>query len=244
MTVRPIDDVHVWTIETDEPDLVGRIGAYDGLLSAEERTRVGRFRQPADRVRFVLGRAMARTMLSSFAPIDRRAWRFRITPHGQPELDMTGDLARLRFNLSHTRGLVACAAAVDCDVGVDVEWMDRSLTHDVAERFFSPHEVADLRSLPKDDQPRVFFDYWTLKEAYIKARGLGLAIPLDHFSFLLRPPAPPSIAFEPALDDDPARWQFVQTTPTLDHRLGLAICAGGRPRRVRFDAVRAEALVA
>ncbi|MCA1586150.1 MAG: 4'-phosphopantetheinyl transferase superfamily protein [Acidobacteria bacterium] len=157
---------------------------------------------------------------------------------------MTGDLARLRFNLSHTHGLVACVAAVGCDVGVDVEWMDRALTNDIAERFFSPHEAAELRRLPDAEQSRVFFDYWTLKEAYIKARGLGLAIPLDQFSFRLRPPAPPAIAFEPALDDDPARWQFAQTTPTPRHRLGLAICADGRPRRVRFDAVRPEALIA
>ena len=69
------------------------------------------------------------------------------------------------------------------DVGVDVEHINRTLTHDVAERFFSPQEVADLRALPEDEQPVVFFDYWTLKEAYIKARGLGLALPLGQFTF-------------------------------------------------------------
>jgi 4'-phosphopantetheinyl transferase len=244
MTVRPINDVQVWTIATDEPALVDHLAQYDELLSGDERQRVQRFRQPADRVRFVLARALARTMLSTLAPLDPRAWRFRITAHGRPDLDMTGDLAHLRFNLSHTSGLVACAVAVGCDVGVDVECVDRSLTHDIAERFFSPREVGDLRSLPDGQRSRVFFDYWTLKEAYIKARGLGLAIPLDHFSFVLQPPAPPHIVFEPELPDDPARWQFVQSTPTPHHRLGLAICSGGRPRPVRFDAVRPEALIA
>jgi 4'-phosphopantetheinyl transferase len=244
MTVRPTDDVLVWTVAADEAALVACLGAYDDLLSLAEAQRLKRFRQPADQVRFVLGRALARTMLSSLAALDRRTWRFRITAHGQPELDMTGDLARLRFNISHTSGLVACAAAVGCEVGVDVEWIERPLTHDVADRFFSPREVADLRSLPAADQPRVFFDYWTLKEAYIKARGLGLAIPLDHFSFALRPPAPPRISFEPVLADDPDRWQFVQTRPTPAHRLGLAIAHDGRPRPVRFEAVRPEALIA
>lgn len=244
MLPHPIDTVVVWTLVVDEAALADRLDAYDALLTDEERARMARFRQPADRVRFVLGRAMARTMLSTFAPVDPRTWRFRLNSHGRPELSMTGALARLRFNLSHTRGLVACAVALDSDVGVDVEQIDRSLEHDVAGRFFSPREVADLRALPPDEQPRVFFDYWTLKEAYIKARGLGLAIPLHHFSFVLRPPAEPIIFFEPELDDDPSVWQFVQTCPTPAHRLGLAICCGGARRPVHFHAVRPEALAA
>ena len=75
------------------------------------------------------------------------------------------------------------------EVGVDVEHIGRHLTHDIAGRFFAPNEVTDLRTLPEDDQQRVFFDYWTLKEAYIKARGFGLALPLGDFAFKLNPPA-------------------------------------------------------
>lgn len=244
MLPQPNDTVVVWTLVADEPALVDRLAAYDGLLSADERERVLRFRQSADRVRFVLGRAMARTMLSTFAALDPRTWRFRLGSHGRPELAMTGALSRLHFNLSHTSGLVACAVALDCEVGVDVEQIDRRVEHDVAARFFSPHEVADLRALPQDQQPRVFFDYWTLKEAYIKARGLGLAIPLGHFSYTLRPPDEPTIAFEPELADDPTAWQFAQAYPTPAHRLGLAVRSGDRRRAVRFDAVRPEALLA
>ena len=105
----------------------------------------------------------------------------------------------LRFNLSHTDGLIACAVTIGREVGVDVEHIQRRLTHDVAGRFFAPREVDDLKALPEDEQQRVFFDYWTLKEAYIKARGFGLALPLGDFAFTLAPPAPPQIAFEPAL---------------------------------------------
>lgn len=244
MTVRPSTDVVVWTMATDEPALAAKLAPYDALLSAEERTRVQRLRQPGDRVRFVLGRALARRLLSSLADVRPEAWRFRIGSHGRPDVDMTGDLSRLRFNLSHTRGLLACAAAVDCEVGVDVERIDRRLAHDVAGRFFSPHEVADLRVLPAEEQSRAFFDYWTLKEAYIKARGLGLAIPLDQFSFSLKSPAAPTITFAPELDDDPAGWQFAQASPTPCHRLGLAARSGGARRTVRVHAVRPEALVA
>lgn len=244
MTVRPGTDVVVWTLTTDELALAADLHKYDGLLSAEDRARVERFRKPDDRVRFVLGRALARQLLSSLAAVEPHAWRFRIGSHGRPDVDMPGDLGRLRFNLSHTRGLLACAAALDCEVGVDVEHLDRNLAHDVAGRYFAPHEVADLRALPAADQERVFFDYWTLKEAYIKARGLGLAIPLDQFAFTLRASAAPTIAFAPELDDDPAGWQFLQAWPTPCHRLALAVRSGGAPRTVRFHAVRPEALVA
>ena len=97
-----------------------------------------------------------------------------------------GRLPDLRFNISHTDGLIACAVTIGREVGVDVEHINRHLTHDVADRFFAPREVADLQSLPDEEQQRVFFDYWTLKEAYIKARGFGLALPLGDFAFTLQ----------------------------------------------------------
>ena len=89
-------------------------------------------------------------------------------------------------------------------------------------------EVNDLKALPDDEQARAFFDYWTLKEAYIKARGFGLALPLADFAFTLAPPAPPQIAFEPALEDDPDTWQFAQDWPTPVHRLAPRGAARGR----------------
>ncbi len=126
-------------------------------------------------------------MLSRYADVAPRDWPFRIDEHGRPELAARpAGTPDLRFNVSHTNGLVACAVTVGREVGVDVEHTGRRLVHDVAERFFSPREVADLRACPAADQPVVFFDYWTLKESYIKARGLGLALPLRQFSFLLR----------------------------------------------------------
>ena len=129
----------------------------------------------------------------------------------------------LHFNLSHTRGLIAVGVASGRDLGVDVEFVDRGLTQDVAGRFFAPAEVRDLRALPDDQQAVTFFDYWTLKEAYIKARGMGLALPLDQFAFALDGDRPPTIAFGPAIADDPARWQFFQAWPLPRHRLAVAV---------------------
>ena len=108
------------------------------------------------------------------------------------------------------------------------------------ERFFSPREVADLRGLPADEQPVVFFDYWTLKESYIKARGLGLALPLRHFSFLRTPGEAPTIAFEPELHDDPASWQFAQFWPTAEHRMAVAVRRTGADLPIDRRAGRAR----
>ena len=112
----------------------------------------------------------------------------------------------LRFNISHTNGLVALAVARGHRVGLDVEAVTRPVLEDIPER-----------------QRSRFFDYWTLKEAYIKARGMGLALPLDQFAFALAPGSPPAIRFAAGFDDDPTRWQFWQAWPTPTHRLSLAI---------------------
>ena len=225
MTEPSLDRAVVVTlVRLDRPEVRESMDSYRTHLTPEERAREGRFFRDVDRERFVVARAVARLQLSRFGRLAPGDWRFETNGHGRPEVSNSPpDGPRLRFNISHTNGLVAVAIAGDREVGVDVEWVSRGLTHDVAGRFFAPREVADLRSLPAEDQPRVFFDYWTLKEAYIKARGLGLALPLHHFAFVLSPPARPLITFDQALPDDPQSWQFIQGWPTPEHRLGLAI---------------------
>lgn len=230
--------VVVTIVQPDRPEVRARMDAYRSLLTPEEREREARFFRDADRERFVVARAVARLQLSRFGTLAPRQWRFEMNGHGRPEIsNLPAGAPVLRFNISHTNGLVAVAVAGDREVGVDVEWVNRGLTHDVAGRFFAPREVADLRALPAGDQPRVFFDYWTLKEAYIKARGLGLALPLQHFAFALTPPSPPSITFDEALPDDPGSWQFAQAWPTAEHRLGLAIRRTGPDLTVAIEDV-------
>jgi 4'-phosphopantetheinyl transferase len=220
----PLDRVEIWTTRPEAPEVRARLPQYHSLLSADERVRAGRFFQAADSERFVIGRALARTLLSRYAPLGPREWPFVMGEYGRPELAHRPEGAPdLRFNLTHTKGLVACAIAVGRDVGVDVEHIDRTLTYEIPERFFSPREVHDLRSLPIEDQHDVFFDYWTLKEAYIKARGMGLAIPLRHFTFVRHPGRAPEITFAPELHDDPASWQFAQFWPSREHRMAVAV---------------------
>ena len=224
MDLLPLNAVHVDLVHTDSADAWAQHEAYRALLSKDEEERMARLLFERDRRRFLLTRALVRTMLSRYANVPPAGWSFIANVHGRPEIaERPTGVPDLRFNISHTDGLIACAVTIGREVGVDVEHIGRRLTHDVAGRFFAPREVDDLKALPDEQQHKMFFDYWTLKEAYIKARGFGLALPLADFAFTLSPPAPPAITFEPSLDDDPATWQFFQDWPTPQHRLGLAV---------------------
>jgi 4'-phosphopantetheinyl transferase len=238
MDLLPFNAVHVDLVHTANADALANLDAYRSLLSEDEHARMARFVFDRDRHAFLLTRALVRTTLSRYAAVPPAQWKFIANVHGRPEiLDRPSGVPDLRFNLSHTDGLIACAVTIGREVGVDVEQVTRHLTHDVASRYFAPAEVTDLKRLPEGEQQRVFFDYWTLKEAYIKARGFGLALPLGDFAFKLGPPHPPQITFEPSLGDDPATWQFLQAWPTPLHRLGLAVRREGADLPVRIREV-------
>jgi 4'-phosphopantetheinyl transferase len=217
--------VRVSVVRQDAPEVQSRLPSYERLLTADELQRARRFLQAGDRERFLIGRALARTMLSQSAEVRPADWHFAIDDHGRPHLaSRPSGAPDLRFNLSHTPGLIACAVTVGRELGVDVEHIGRQLVHDnIPERFFSAREVADLRARPETEQPVMFFDYWTLKESYIKARGLGLALPLGQFSFLCTAGCAPTIEFAPELHDDPTSWQFAQFWPTAEHRMAVAV---------------------
>jgi 4'-phosphopantetheinyl transferase len=237
----PTDEVHVDVVDPGDTRLAARCEGYAALLAPDERARMARLVFERDRRRFLITRALVRTLLSRYASVPPADWEFVTTEYGRPEIVKTrAGVPDLRFNVSHTEGLIACAVTVGREVGVDVEHVGRHVSYDVAGRFFTPREVASLRARPEAERARVFFDYWTLKEAYIKARGLGLALPLGDFAFTLAPPAAPSIGFEPAIDDDPTSWQFVQAWVTPAHRLGLAVRRRGADLPVRIRHVVPE----
>ncbi len=221
------------------------MAAIDRRLTDDERSRRDRYVREVDRHTFVVTRALVRSVLSQHGPFAPDEWRFDVNAHGCPSVvDRQAGDPRLCFNVSHTAGLVALAVARGHRVGVDVEDARRAMRHDVAGHHFAPAEVADLRALPAEAQPRGFFEYWTLKEAYIKARGMGLALPLDAFAFALRLPDPPTISFVPGFDDVPERWQFWQAWPTAAHRLSLAIEREGSDLPVTLAHVPVASLLA
>ncbi|MBL8830538.1 MAG: 4'-phosphopantetheinyl transferase superfamily protein [Planctomycetaceae bacterium] len=218
------DEVHIWLVDPDaitDPALLAR---YAELLNPEEVARRDRYRFDKLKHDFLVARALVRTTLSRYAAVRPAAWQFEANQYGRPEIHSPAIGGRLRFNLSHTRGLAAVAVTWDRDLGVDVESIDRrNSTLQIARRFFAPAEVDELMSFPRGEQGRRFFDYWTLKESYIKARGMGLALPLDQFAFCTQARPHVTIAFTPPLEDDPAAWQFFQDTPSPRHRLALGI---------------------
>jgi len=216
-------EVDVWVVAASalDPADVARMAT---LLTPEETARGARFVRGADRDAFVLTRALVRTTLSRYGSTAPADWRFVTNRYDCPFLvDAQAGAPPLQFNVSHTAGLVALAVARGPRVGLDVESVARPVLEAVPERHFAPDEVRALRALPAAHQPRVFFDYWTLKEAYIKARGMGLALPLDGFAFTLHDGAPPTIRFADGFDDLDGRWQFRQAWPTPTHRLALAV---------------------
>ncbi len=215
------DESHVWYCWTDACLDEGRAEAYRALLSADEAERMARFQFDYLKREFLVTRALCRLTLSRYADIPPHVWRFRTNAYGRPEVDLP-DAPRLRFNLSNARSLVACVITRDADAGVDVEELDRrGDTLAIADRYFSASEMAALRALPVSRQQERFFELWTLKESYIKARGMGLSIPLDQFSFSFGGRI--GIGFDPELEDRSAEWHFELHRPGVRHLLAVGV---------------------
>jgi 4'-phosphopantetheinyl transferase len=209
------------------PDEVGEAeqrSTLMALLSDEEKKRLWRFHFERDRDLFLMAHALLRITLSRHASIEPYAWRFRKGSHGRPEI--AEPRSRLRFSLSHTHQLAACAVVLDCDVGLDVEYLSSDPPIDLAERFFSPRERCDILNASLDARARLFLEYWTLKEAYAKARGLGLSLPLDQFSLYKETDGRWRIALESPLHEDQERWRFWSWHVRNDHQVALAIDQG------------------
>lgn len=201
---------------------------YRAMLTAAERQKELRFRFPGDQRCYVVTRALLRTVLSRYAPLDPSQWLFALNAYGKPEIAnpeiLEPDRAspRISFNLSHTDGLIVLAVSAGTALGIDTENIrTREAPLGIADGFFASDEVAALRQVPVSEQPERFFSYWTLKEAYIKARGMGLSIALDKFSFHFAADHGVSISFRPPLNDDPSKWRFRQFSASPVHLTAL-----------------------
>lgn len=221
--------IDVWLTYYDEITDDDHLFELRKLLSDEEVVQEGRFYFADDRKRYLVTRAMVRTLLSRYAPIAPEHWEFAKNAYGRPMiansiLDAENRAYGLNFNISHTRGLIALAVSRDRDLGIDVENVStRRICLDVAQRYFAPSEVAELSCVAPALQQERFFEYWTLKESYIKARSMGLSLPLDGFSFQFPHRRAVRIKIDPELSDDADRWSLWQYRPTTDYL--MAICA-------------------
>jgi 4'-phosphopantetheinyl transferase len=214
-----------------EPERVRR---YLALLEPHELEQYRRFMFDQHRQEYLVTRALARTTLSRYVARAPEDWRFVRTEHGRPLIagaEADPQTRWLTFNLTNTTGLVACAVARERELGVDAEWLDRrGQALEVADRFFSPPELEELRARPAERQLDRFFDYWTLKESYIKALGKGLTLPLEAFALVLDEGGGPiRLRVFPPIEDDAASWQFHLCSPLPRHRLAVAVRRGAGP---------------
>ncbi len=225
-------EAHLWRITIEEKSF--DLQRLTQLLSEDEVSRANRFRFQKDRTQFIIAHGMLRTILGRYLNMQPASLRFGYGAQGKPYLiNENGEPHNLRFNLSHSEEIILYAVMLGQELGIDVERIRPEFaTETIAEKFFSPSEVKSLRGLPIALQPEAFFNCWTRKEAFLKARAEGLTYPLDQFSVSLLLGEPPALL---SLADDSqeiSRWAFFHLTPNPNYIGTLVV--NGNCARLRY----------
>jgi 4'-phosphopantetheinyl transferase len=231
-------EAHVWLARPDDIQNSRKQGDALSLLSPAERDRHARFRFEIHRKLFLVAHSLVRTSLSRYADLSPSEWQFSKCEFGRPEITRSDGAPLLRFNLSHTDGLAACVICLDIDCGVDVERMNRVRDlHGVARRVFTPTELEDLRGRDGESLEGRFTDYWTLKEAYMKARGMGFQLPPRSFTVQLDDcdEIAPRLELPADFDDRSDDWQLslypLSRGQDPGYRLAVALRTGSAGSR-------------
>jgi 4'-phosphopantetheinyl transferase len=218
-------EVHVWFARLDRTP--ARLTRMRTILSPDEIARADRFYMEVHRNRFIVARALLRDLLAGYLGQPPGAIRFEYNEWGKPALAPGLAPNDLRFNLSHSQDLAMYAFVLEREVGVDLEMIRAEVANErVAENFFSRREVETLRALPREHQAEGFFNCWTRKEAYVKARGQGLSIELDSFDVSLAPGEEAKIL----RGDDCLGWSLVSFEP--EDGCVAAMATQGSPLRI------------
>ena len=195
------------------------LNRLQNTLSPDELDRAARFHFVKDRQHFIAGRGILRDILARYLDRPPAELHFSYSSHGKPSLAHHHNPDSLRFNLSHSDSLALYAVARLRDVGIDIERIEPKFAEDgIAEKFFSRNEVTKLRSLPPSARSQAFFNCWTRKEAYVKARGAGLQIALDSFEVSLAPGEQARF-----LSEGESGWSLEALTPDPDYVAAIAI---------------------
>ena len=232
------ESIDVWILDSSEFELADLEANTISLLNAAEKARYARYDLARSKRQLLLSRAMLRTVLARY--VEDEVIQISLGAHGRPQLVGESDLS---FNLSHSRDRVVVAVTRLGVVGVDVEYAARQRrVEKLIARYFSQREQSALLALPESSRLPRFYALWALKEAYIKARGLGLAIPLADFSFsfaedasaseaYVKPQGSVSISFEGSLAaQSPTPWRFWRgALAGEEYAFGLALHSSGEP---------------
>lgn len=196
------NEVHVWKVDLSAPVTDVR------QLSPDEHQRAARFHFERDRRHFKIARASLRSILGRYLNLPPESLEFGQTEYGKPFV-INPEAAGLLFNLSHSAEVAVVAVAREREVGVDVEFMRADFaTNEVAEHFFSVAEIYTLSGLEPRLRTQSFFNCWTRKEAYVKAHGGGLSVPLDVFDVSLAPEVPAAMLANRVDESEPSHWIF------------------------------------
>ncbi|MCK4493622.1 MAG: 4'-phosphopantetheinyl transferase superfamily protein [Methylococcales bacterium] len=197
------NEIHLWCVNPQKTH--STLHDYQSLLNTEEKIRWQRFKFKKHQQQYLITRALVRTTLSKYAQTNAKDWSFSKNDYGKPAIYPPKNLY---FNLSHTENLIVCAVSRQKNIGVDVETIThKSSIIEIAQRFFSPSETHALLRESNFMQKQHFFQYWTLKEAYIKAKGMGLSLPLEQFSFDINHDKKKlTLSFESPAPDNAKHW--------------------------------------
>jgi 4'-phosphopantetheinyl transferase len=215
------DEIHVWHASLDQPR--GRVTELSDGLAADERVRAERYHFDRDRDRFIVARATLRAILGAYLRRAPASLVFRYGAHGKPALTEDGNGSAIRFSVSHSGDEALYAIARDREVGIDIERVrDDISVAEIAGRYFSRREVAALEALPDEARRPAFFRIWTHKEAYIKASGEGLSLPLDGFDISLAGQDGDATIASPSDPSVASRWSVREIPAAAGYASALA----------------------
>lgn len=242
MSIEPTlttSEVHVWLASLEQPAELVR--HFLTTLAPDERERAARFVFEKDRRHFTVARGILRALLGHYLQAPASEIRFAYNAYGRPALQSPAPQPMLNFNLSHSHELALYAFAPGREIGVDIEYM-RDLEMDeylsIARSHFSSGEYSTLQELPAAQRKQGFFNCWTRKEAYIKTRGQGLAIPLDSFDVSLLPGAPAALLASHEAPHTVAAWSL--SLPTVPPDYTAALMVEGHDYTTRFFTWQAD----
>lgn len=219
-------EVHVWRASLELP--FSQVQALSDILTDDELERANRFSFEIDRQRFIVARGILRCILGCYTTMGPNHLRFHYNQYGKPSLEPESSADLLKFNLSHSGSLALYAMTRNMEIGVDLERVRSDFAYgEIAECFFSPHEVSILRSMPAEKKLEAFYKCWTRKEAYIKAHGKSLPLALEGLAGPFASGEPPVLLITKDEPQERSLWTLQDLKPGLGYMGALAVKGTG-----------------